>query len=139
MYTDLQNLYIKEKSLTNFLIALNKKNNKDLLKKFNEYCKKTCYFYGCNKKLINWKHQAVYNLLNNIISIPTYSDGGLKIFKNFNEGYYTEDEYYKNIPPVYLTFIKDEQYIYPALKHLTVRTFKIFKKYSCCFCIKKTI
>ena len=66
------------------------------------------------------------NLINGINSYPTYHDGGLKIFKNFTDGYYSEDEYMKNIPPTFLSFIHDEKYVYPALKHLGCRTFKIF-------------
>lgn len=53
--------------------------------------------------------------------------GGLKIFKNFNDGYYSEDEYNNDIPSTYLNFIKDEKYVYPALKHLGCGHLKYFE------------
>ena len=121
---DLIELYYNSKNLQSFFSLLNKKYNKHLLNKFNEFKKNTCYFYMCHDS--NPDSQAVYNLINGINSYPTYHDGGLKIFKNFTDGYYSEDEYMKNILPTFLSFIHDEKYVYPALKHLGCRTFKIF-------------
>ena len=52
---------------------------------------------------------------------------GLKIFKNFQDGYYSEDEYNKGVVSTFINLIRDEKYIYPALKHLGCGHRKYFK------------
>lgn len=118
------NLYNNCKNLNSFFSILNKRSNANLKNKFNEVKLKTCYFHNVNDA--NSCSQALYNILHNISEISLYKDGGIKIFKNINEGYYTEDEYNNDIPTTFINFIKDEKYIYPALKHLRLWTFKIF-------------
>lgn len=122
IYNDIINLYNNSnKNFTAFLYKL--KQDKYLLNEFDLIKKQTCYFLNIR----NVNIQTLYNILNNIKNFPTYKDGGIKIFKNFNEGYYSEKVYNTNKLSTYINFIRDEKYIYPALKHLGCGHQKYFK------------
>ena len=56
---DLIDLYYNSKNLQSFFSLLNKKYNKHLLNKFNEFKKNTCYFYMCH--YTNQEQQALYD------------------------------------------------------------------------------
>ena len=62
-----------------------------------------------------------------LILIRHIATVGLKIFKNFQDGYYSEDEYNKGAVSTLINLIRDEHYIYPALKHLGCGHRKYFK------------
>lgn len=115
MKSDILKLYESSKNLTSFFSALTiSPKNKMLKEEFDDVFKKTVYFKDIKKA----RQQTLYNIMHDINEYPTYSDGGLKIFKNLEEGYYSEEEYNLNKCKIYISRIKDKKYLIPALFHI---------------------
>lgn len=117
-------LQIYQSSKHNITSCLQKiKKDKQLYKSFIEIYQKTVYF-----KVKGCYIQALYNAIHNILQIPKYSDGGLKIFKNFNQGYYSQEDYNDRKIPIRWKLIKnDSQILKVMLKHRDYQACNIIK------------
>lgn len=73
---EIKKLYYDSKNLISFFSLLHTKKNVKLKKSFNDIKNKTCYFSTLKGSSI----QALYNILHDIDTYQTYSDGRIENF-----------------------------------------------------------